>query len=82
MHDSTRPLLFATDPLNNFTVSFELVAHNNQAHTDTFLQSLKDRALKVEVAITEGLPLDKKILQRKWSIICRLYLHRYSVLFQ
>jgi hypothetical protein len=59
VHDSGRTLLFATDPLNNFTVSFTLAAHNDQAHMDTFLQALKERGLDVEVAITDGSPLYK-----------------------
>src|SRR2546421_8479462 len=40
VHDSGRTILFATDPLNNLTVSFTLAEHNDQAHMDTFLQAL------------------------------------------
>jgi hypothetical protein len=39
VHDSGRTILFATDPLNHFTVSFKLVEKNDQAHMDAFLQS-------------------------------------------
>jgi hypothetical protein len=56
VHDSGRTILFATDPLNNFTVSFKLVEKNDQAHMDAFLQTLKDRGLRVRVAITDGSP--------------------------
>jgi hypothetical protein len=54
VHDSGRTILFATDLLNNFTVSFKPVEKNDQAHMDAFLPSLKDRGLRVEVALTDG----------------------------
>ena len=67
VHDSGRTILFATDPLNNFTVSFALVEHNDQVHMDAFLQALKDRGLDVQVAITDGSPLYKDSLQSYWK---------------
>jgi hypothetical protein len=67
VHDSGRTILFATDPLGNFTVSFTLVEHNDQAHMDTILQALKDRGLDVEVAMTDGSPLYKDSLQSSWK---------------
>lgn len=67
VHDSGRTLLFATDPLSNFTVSFKLVEKNDQAHMDAFLQTLKDRGLRVQVAITDGSPLYKDSLQSHWK---------------
>jgi hypothetical protein len=67
VHDSGRTILFATDPLNNFTVSFKLVEKNDQAHMDAFLQTLKDRGLRVRVAITDGSPLYKESLQSHWK---------------
>ena len=67
VHDSGRTILFATDPLNNFTVSFALVEQNDQAHMDRFLQTLKDRGLDVQVAITDGSPLYKDSLQSYWN---------------
>ena len=67
VHDSGRTILFATDPLNNFTVSFQLVETNDQAHMDAFLQTLKDRGLRVRVAITDGSPLYKDSLQSHWK---------------
>lgn len=66
VHDSGRTILFATDPLNDFTVSFRLVEQNDQVHMDAFLQALKDRGLDVQVAITDGSPLYKDSLQRYW----------------
>ena len=67
VHDSGQTILFATDPLNDFTASFELVEKNDQAHMDQFLQRLKDRGLKVEVVITDGSPLYKDSLQSYWK---------------
>ena len=59
VHDSGRTILFATDPLGDFTVSFKVVDKNDQAHMDTFLQALKDRGLNAQVVITDGSPLYK-----------------------
>jgi transposase-like protein len=59
-------ILFAADPLNNFTVFFNVVDKNDQDHMNAFLQSLKDRGLEVAVAITDGSPLYKDALQSYW----------------
>jgi len=67
VHDSGRTIVFATDPLGDFTVSFKVVDKNDQPHMDLFLQSLKDRGLQAEVVITDGSPLYKDSLQRYWS---------------
>lgn len=67
VHDSGRTILFATDPLNDFTVSFKLVEKNDQTNMDTFLQSLKDRGIEVIVAISDGSPLYKNCLQSWWQ---------------
>jgi hypothetical protein len=69
VHDSGKTILFATDPLNDFTVSFQVVEKNDQAHMDAFLQHLKDRGLKVRVAITDGSALYKDSLQSYWKDI-------------
>ena len=67
VHDSRQTILFATDPLNDFTITFELVEKNDQAHMDAFLQHLKERGLQVQVAITDGSPLYKDSLQSHWA---------------
>jgi transposase-like protein len=67
VHDSGRTILFATDPLADFTVSFKLVETNDQDHMDAFLHALKDRGLDAQVIITDGSPLYKDALQRYWS---------------
>lgn len=66
VHDSGKTILFATDPLNDFTVFFQVVEKNDQVHMDAFLQHLKDRGLQVQVAITDGSPLYKDSLQSYW----------------
>ena len=67
VHDSGRTVLFATDPLGDFTVSFQVVDKNAQPHMDMFLQALKDRGLQAEVVITDGSPLYKDSLQHYWA---------------
>jgi hypothetical protein len=67
VHDSGRTVLFATDPLGDFTVSFQVVDKNDQPHMDMFLQALKDRGLQAEVVITDGSPLYKDSLQHYWA---------------
>src|SRR5215475_1486844 len=67
VHDSGRTILFATDPLGDFTVSFKVVEKNDQDQMDTFLQALKERGLNVQVAITDGSPLYKDSLQQYWA---------------
>ena len=47
VHDTGRTILFASDPLNDFTVSFAQVETNDQDHMNAFLQQLKDRGLEV-----------------------------------
>lgn len=69
VHDSGRTILFATDPLNDFTVAFQLVEVNDQAHMETFLHDLKARGLQVVVAISDGSPLYKDSLQSHWADI-------------
>ena len=69
VHDGDWTVLFATDPLNDFTVSFKLVEQNDQVNMDAFLQGLKDRGLDVVVAITDGSPLYKDSLQTWWADI-------------
>jgi hypothetical protein len=66
VHDGGRTILFASDPLGDFTVSFDLVETNDQEHMNAFLQTLKERGLDVQVAITDGSPLYKDSLQSYW----------------
>ena len=67
VHDSGQTILFATDPLNDFTIAFEQVETNDQEHMDAFLQRLKEGGLEVAVAITDGSALYKDALQSHWT---------------
>ena len=64
VHDSGRTILFAPDPLGDFTGAFTLVETNDHEHLDAFLHALKDRGLDAQVVITDGAPLYKDALQR------------------
>jgi hypothetical protein len=66
VYDSGRAILVATDPLNDFTVAFHVVEHKDQPSMNAFLDSLKARGLKVQLAITDGSPLYKKALIERW----------------
>ena len=67
VHDGDWTILFATDPLNDFTLSFKLVEENDQTQMDQFLQELKEKGLQVEVVITDGSPLYKNSLLHYWE---------------
>ena len=69
VHDSGQTILFATDPLNDFTIAFEQVETNDQEHMDAFLQRLKEGGLEVAVAITDGSALYKDALHSHWADI-------------
>jgi hypothetical protein len=69
VHDSGRTILFATDPLADFTGSVKLVEPNAQDHMDAFLQALKDRGRAAQVISTDGSPLYKDALPRYWSAV-------------
>ena len=69
VHDADHTLLFATDPLNDFTVFFKIIEENDQVNMDAFLQELKNRGLVVLVGITDGSPLYKNSLITWWKDI-------------
>jgi len=69
VHDGGRTLLYATDPLNDFTIEFDIVGKNDQEHMDAFLRGLRDRGIVPAVAITDGSPLYKDALQEIWRDI-------------
>jgi hypothetical protein len=66
LHDSGRVLLYATDPLNDFTIHFALNGSNDQDHMDAFLNEIKAMGIEAEVIITDGSPLYKDALQEVW----------------
>lgn len=66
VHDAARTILYATDPLNDFTAAFEIVERNDQEHMDAFLAGLRDKGFCPKVVITDGSPLYKDALQEVW----------------
>ena len=67
LHDSGRVFLYATDPLNDFTVDFAVNDKNDQQSMNIFLQQIKDKGITPEVVITDGSPLYKDDLVKIWK---------------
>ncbi|MGH9361916.1 MAG: transposase [Thermoanaerobaculia bacterium] len=67
VHDCGRTILVATDPLNDVTVDFKINEKNDQPSMNAFLDSLKNRGLRVLVAVTDGSALYKKALGERWK---------------
>ena len=61
--DGDRTILYAADPLGDFTVDFEIVEKNDQASMDAFLAKLTLLGIHPKVVITDGSPLYKDALQ-------------------
>lgn len=62
VQEPKRTILFATDPLNDFTVAFRIVERNDQDHMNRFLGYLCERGIRPNVVITDGSPLYKEAL--------------------
>lgn len=67
LHDGGKVILYATDPLSDFTVDFAINDMNDQDHMDAFLQHLKEMGIEPEVVITDGSLLYKDALQEVWE---------------
>jgi hypothetical protein len=67
VHDGARTILFATDPLNDFTIAWKVNSKNDQESMDAFLDQLKLHGINPEVAITDGSPLYKEALKEHWE---------------
>jgi len=67
IHEGKRVILYATDPLHDFTVKFQISETNDQANMDAFLKDLKAMGINPEVIITDGSPLYKDALQEVWE---------------
>jgi transposase-like protein len=67
LHDGGNVVLYATDPLSDFTVDFAINDTNDQDHMDAFLEHLKETGINPEVVITDGSPLYKDALQEVWE---------------
>ena len=69
VHEGGSTILYATDPLNDFTIHFDIVDKNDQEHMDAFLAGLREKGIVAQVAITDGSPLYKDALQEIWRDI-------------
>jgi transposase-like protein len=66
LHLGRFSLLLATDPLSDLPVAFALVAKNDQAHMQRFLQNLKNWGLNPTVVVTDGSNLYPGALGELW----------------
>lgn len=62
-----RKILFATDPLNDFTIAFRVVPENSQEEMNAFLDEIKAHGIEPQVVITDGSPLYKDALTERWK---------------
>ncbi len=69
MRDGERTILFATDPLNDFTIGWKVNSKNDQESMDAFLGQLKEWGINPEVAITDGSSLYKEALKEHWKSV-------------
>jgi transposase-like protein len=67
VHEGKRVILFATDPLSDFTVHFAINEVNDQDHMNAFLEEIRSLGFYPEVVITDGSPLYKDALMEIWK---------------
>ena len=66
VHEGARHILFATDPLLDATIAWEVVGKCDQAAIDAFLDEIKALGFSPVVVITDGSPLYKQALTERW----------------
>lgn len=67
VHEGPRVILYATDPLSDFTIHFAVNHANDQEHMNAFLEELKAMGIHPKVAITDGSVLYKDALREIWE---------------
>ena len=67
VHDGGRVVLYATDPLADFTIHFAVNESNDQEHMDAFLAELREMGIIPVVAITDGSSLYQSALREVWA---------------
>lgn len=67
VHEGTRHILFATDPLLDTTIAWDVVSQCDQAAIDAFLDDIKAMGFSPRVVITDGSALYKQTLVERWS---------------
>lgn len=66
LHLGRQTLLLATDPIGDFPLAFALVDSNDSEHMRRFLANLKRHGFEPRVVVTDGSPLDPKLLAELW----------------
>lgn len=67
VHESSRHILFATDPILNTTIAWDVVEKCDQASMDAFLDDIKALGFSPVVVITDGSPLYTEALSERWQ---------------
>jgi hypothetical protein len=67
VHEGSRHILFATDPLLDATIAWEVVKKCDQEAIDAFLDRIRAMGFSPEVVITDGSPLYKQSLLERWA---------------
>ena len=67
MHEGSRHILFATDPLLDATIAWEVVKKCDQEAIDAFLDRIRAMGFSPEVVITDGSALYKQSLFERWA---------------
>ena len=67
VHEGARHILFATDPLLDAAIAWDVVGKCDQAAIDAFLDDIKALGFAPRVVITDGSPRYKQTLIERWS---------------
>jgi len=67
VHEGPRHVLFATDPLLDATVAWDVVKKCDQGAIDAFLGRIRAMGFSPEVVITDGSALYKESLVARWA---------------
>ena len=67
MHEGPRHILFATDPLLDATIAWDVVKKCDQEAIDAFLDRIRAMGFRPEVVITDGSALYKESLVARWA---------------
>lgn len=67
VHEGSRHILFATDPLLDATVHWDVMQSCDQAAIDAFLDEIKAMGFAPRVVITDGSPLYTDALTERWA---------------
>lgn len=69
VHERSRHILFATDPILDTTVHWDVVKTCDQATLDAFLDEIKALGFSPRAIITDGSPLYTDALTERWETV-------------